>query len=92
MPTPIEALIDKACGYVPHDPENDYRKDPEHSILLQCSVCQRLIMTQRHLSDPKQAARIVFPCNRCGTGAEGGQVQYYDADGERVFAAWESHG
>ena len=90
--TPIEALIDRACGYHPTDPWDAYRADPERNILLQCMSCRRLIVTQRMKHDPKEAARITFPCNRCNTRVEGAQVQYFDADGKRIYAAWESQG
>jgi len=90
-------MVDKACGfnaaaYSPPDPWDAYRKDPEHIILLECASCKRLISTERMKHDPKEAARITFPCNRCNTRVKGAEVQYFDAEGKRVFAAWESQG
>jgi hypothetical protein len=92
---PIEALVYKACGYKPIppvDPWSAYRADPKRVILLQCARCRRIIVTKRMDHDPEAAARITFPCNRCNTTADKAQVQYFDADGKRIFAAWEGQG
>lgn len=73
--TPIERMIDKACGVKP-----EYWQ--RHFVLLKCPKCKAEKRVYRHSSDPKSAVAIEAACPKCGPVET---IRYFDAAGLEVI-------
>lgn len=97
--SPLEIMIDRACGFVPGS-----QPASRLSIKLECCFCHKVVVAGRGPEDPKQADKAVFPCPECWpkiakedigkyAGPEGQLiVKYYDVDGNSVVPSWEGEG
>lgn len=77
MPSPIEMMIDAACGITEAD-RIEWRKA---SITMRCPTCQTTRRAKRHAADPPGTETVVFPCDKCRKG-EGPKVIYLDEGGK----------
>ncbi len=76
--SPIEMMVDQACGYDPDAP-----LPPK--VLLECPICQRTKLVEKDKSDPEGAVRIVYKCNTCEPpGAGFDSLRYFDKDGKEI--------
>jgi len=60
MSSPINALIDKACGYKPKATVRSSKL-----VLLRCPSCKRKRLTEREQGEPKRTATIILRCPDC---------------------------
>lgn len=56
MRSPIEILVDQACGV------SDRWQEPE-TVRLMCPICGRLKRVSIHETDPDGTATVEYPCN-----------------------------
>ena len=73
--SPIEAMIDAACGYVGG---SDCR-----FVQLRCPRCKRTKRVRRHSSDPPNCATLEFACPQCNP-TDDEMVDYYDENGHQI--------
>ena len=78
MRSPIEMMIDKACGFDPSNPP----KPKEYPIDLHCPKCKETLKVDRDESDPEGTAKIETDCPKCAT--EDFKISYFDADGKLI--------
>ena len=69
MPSPIERMIDEACGVKPGD-----------FVTLRCPECNREKRVAKAENDPDGTAVVVAVCDRCDDGSKS-LVDYYDGQG-----------
>ena len=80
--SPIEIMVDRACG-VP----DDYEPLP---VLLSCPDCGRQRRTERVEGDPEGTIEISVTCPECGHGDKECDIEYFGADGQRLYADWQT--
>jgi hypothetical protein len=78
MRSPIEMLIDKACGF---DREN-YKPD---FITLRCPQCKREKRAPRDASDLPGTAIVVAHCNECSGEDNGLYPEYFRENGTQIL-------
>ena len=72
--SPIERMIDEACGYDPT------KKPPKkEKITLRCPRCGKEKLVDRSTTDPPGTVVIETDCPPCGGG-----ITYYDKDGNSI--------
>ena len=76
MRSPIEMMIDKACGF-------DRAAFEKNTVMLRCPECKRTKRVERHVSDLPGTATVEAHCDKCN-GEDNGQVQYFRADGTQI--------
>ena len=57
--SPIERMVDAACGYVPGKPT------VSKTILLRCPKCKRTKRVAKDKLEPKTAVELVLECPDC---------------------------
>jgi phage FluMu protein Com len=77
--SPIEMMIDAACGY---DPSKPQKKAAEPDIEMRCPECAEVLMVHRDETDPEGTAKIETACPRCRTADF--KISYFDAKGELI--------
>lgn len=82
MTSPIERMIDKACGVTP---ESIF---PE-TILLRCPNCMREKRAAREKTDPNGTAVVVTQCPKC-VGGDFSSTQYFDSHGTEIVFTQET--
>lgn len=82
--TPIEAMIDEACGV------NDarYQAPSLRSIRLLCPRCHKCLYVSRDDTDPEGTEFICFGCPDCRSENE--LPRYYGAKTEMLKPSWEA--
>jgi len=73
MPTPLEALIDRACGI-----ENP--QDISKWVTLACTECLVEKRVPKDSTDPEKTERIEFICPDC-KGSINGPISFFDGWG-----------
>lgn len=79
--TPIDKLIDKACGFDP------LKASKRHWLVtLVCPKCKRSIRTISDKTDPRGTASVHFKCPECepAGGFEDNPI-YFNAAGQEIF-------
>lgn len=80
MPSPLDRLIDAAVRCVKC---NKPRADCRCYVTLECPCCgRRQPFTERHVTDPPNAVKVVFPCDKCPQ--EAALVDYFDAEDRQI--------
>lgn len=75
--SPIEMMIDKACGFDPSGPA------PER-VTLRCPQCRRTLRVLRDDTDPENASTVEVICDKCDHGGLKPEVSYYDDRGNQI--------
>lgn len=73
--SPIEMLVDRACGFDPYAPRDD--------VLLRCPKCGREKSAARDSTDPPGTSLVVLQCPECVQG-DFDVPGYYDAEGNEL--------
>lgn len=81
MRSPIEAMIDAACGIKPGEIERLKAKQEAERITLRCPACGTTKRADRHFTDPLDAAVVESSCGNCEP-VDG--VRYFDASGDEI--------
>ena len=77
MRSPIERMIDEACGFDPDAPE------PKRDLLnLRCPQCSKVFLVDRSAVDPPGAAVIECPCLDCRDHDP--VVRWFNAEGREL--------
>lgn len=76
--TPIEIMIDRACGI----PDGPPPRPPVALITLRCPICGQEKQVEREWFDPLGAVVQVFACLTCRK--PDAQVVWLDKDGREV--------
>lgn len=76
--SPIEMMIDRACGY---DPTNDPKRD---FVTLRCPMCKRTKKVDRDKLDPPNTTTVEVPCDRCDRGGLKAEINYFNAAGQHI--------
>ena len=80
--SPIEKMIDDACGF-----------KPENFIRLECPICRSSLLSERMPLDPPNAVKQSFPCPKCLTSASTPSgasltpnevIKFYDSDDQLI--------
>lgn len=82
--SPIEIMVDRACGFGP----NQY-EPPELPVLLTCPGCGRQMRSPTVEGDPEGTAAITVKCPECAHGDKESDIEYFDAQGKRLYADWQ---
>lgn len=72
MPSPIEKMIDAACGVAPGD-----------FVTLRCSKCEKEMRARKDDTDPLGTVVVEIQCPDCNSGDFDSPV-YFDADGLEI--------
>ena len=81
MLSPIDRLIDQACGLKPRGIISPYP-----TIMLECPQCHKSIRTAQHPTDPPQTAKVMLACPPCiEDGADPTTREYFDKEGSRLI-------
>lgn len=78
--TPLEHLIDQACGYSP-----DRWQKARDTVKLKCSKCGKWKIVERHKSDLKGTVTVIADCPECSQPGMFEDVTYWDADGKQIL-------
>lgn len=78
MPSPIERMIDAACGVKPGD-----TPAPPSRIQLECKKCGKTKMVQRVKHDPPAAVKVCITCPECNPG-DFDETMHFDAEGRHL--------
>jgi hypothetical protein len=78
--SPIERMIDEACGIGPGS-------KPAPRVMIECPKCGRTKLVPLEFPDPPGTSRIVFPCNKCEQ--DGAGIYYFNAQGQQIN--WEGN-
>lgn len=74
--SPIEMMIDKACGF-------DLASAPKiERIMLKCPHCGRTSSAPKDETDPQGTARVEVSCPDCTKEGDRPQMHYYDSSGQ----------
>lgn len=76
--SPIEAMIDKACGHVPSAPSPQ-----RETVTLHCPMCGQTKLALKAKTDPPGTVTIHAPCPKCVRDYYG--ESYYDAEGKQII-------
>jgi len=82
--TPIEAMIDQACGVI--EPGHIRRNHP--LVTLRCPECKHEKKVVRAKSDPPGTAVVQFICVNClnaKNAEDNSDVIYFDSDGNQLM-------
>jgi uncharacterized protein YbaR (Trm112 family) len=74
MRSPIEILIDKACGVT--------EEKPPHVIMLRCPVCKKSKVVEKDEYDPPMSVLQEFPCPHCRGPQD--EVKWFNEEGEEL--------
>jgi len=74
--SPIERLIDKACGYVPGTPPS------WPHVTLRCPKCDKHRFVPKEDSDPKGTFRVDANCPGCAGDYQ--EIRYFDRQGKEI--------
>lgn len=74
--SPINRMIDKACGFDPNNPP------PGMWPILRCPACNKEQRAKPGELDPPDAALVMCPCPDCVD--EDCEPRFYDRDGTRL--------
>ena len=75
--SPIERMIDEACGHTPGRALTD-----RAFVTLECPTCKKKKTVARHKSDLPGTVRVVTPCPDCSD--ETAIIDYFDANGKQI--------
>lgn len=78
MPTPLERMIDKACGYDPNAPTLG------GVGVLECPGCKRKQAYFPGQEDPPGTYRAVVPCLECVEKGVYDEPVFWDKSGRRL--------
>ena len=74
MTSPLDRMIDEACGVKPGD-----------FVTMRCSTCQKQKLAPRHEMDPEGTAVVQSDCPGCArAGDKDYVIQYFDAHGQEL--------
>lgn len=73
--SPIEQMIDKACGYKPAAAPN--------MVTLVCPTCGTVKRVKEIDSDPPGTYRVEADCNECAS-PDGRDIRYFDKHGKEI--------
>jgi hypothetical protein len=76
MPTPIEMMIDRACGIIPGSGPG--------TVILRCPKCNREKRVLKDKSDPAETYIIEATCDKCESPGFD-EVIYFDEIGRQIF-------
>lgn len=76
--SPIEMMVDKACGFDPSNPP----QPRELPIELHCPKCKEVLKVDADETDPEGTAKIETACPKCQT--EDFKISYFDAEGKLI--------
>lgn len=79
MRSPIEQMIDKACGY---DPATAPKVD---MVTLRCPKCGRTKRVVRDKTDPPGTAVVEANCDKHSAEGCAEEVFYFDANGKQLL-------
>lgn len=80
--SPIEMLVDKACGYDPDKETKTRKPEPGPDIEMSCPECREVLMVYGDESDPEGTAKIETACPKCSTGDF--KISYFDSEGNLI--------
>lgn len=83
MRSPIEQMIDRACGYTPSDTGHPV------IIILACPHCLTQRSTTIDASFPPETRRVQYPCPTCQK-SHGETIEFFDGVGRRLKPEWET--
>ena len=75
MPSPIDRMIDEACGVKPGD-----------FVTLVCNGCGQRKRAPKDETDPKDTAEVHVRCPKCN-GGDFDLIEYFDAHGRQILPA-----
>lgn len=78
MTSPIEMMIDRACGM------DNSRPGTRECITLRCPICKRAQSARRDKTDPPRTAIVQVLCPKCDDGGGFPEVLYFDAAGSQL--------
>ena len=82
MSSPLDRMIDEACGIKPGDLERARRQ----WVTMRCLTCKKETRVRKHETDPEGTAIVQSKCPDCdrsGNLSEG--VRYFDAHGQELY-------
>jgi rubredoxin len=79
MPSPIERMIDAACGV----PKSE-RFDRPAPVKLECPKCGAEKMAARDKTDPPNTYIVKLTCPKCHDEGDFQQVDYFNQQGEQI--------
>lgn len=77
MVSPIELMIDRACGF------DRATQPPRDLVSLHCPDCGKTIRVDRDIADPPSTAKIEIACNKCSQDPERA-VKWFNAKGQQI--------
>lgn len=84
MSSPLDRMIDEACGITPAKREELAKIARETYINLRCPKCNRKTTTKRDKTDPKSAVVLLVPCQKCFPKVRSPESVWLDALGRQV--------
>ena len=79
--SPIEMMVDKACGFDPNAPQPP-------RVTLRCPKCKKEKDAAMDQTDPPGTAVVLTQCPEC-VGGDFSTVDYFDKDGKEASAVQE---